>query len=96
MTRKSKREIERALEDIHDGNGGTETVDVVWCGDGEGEFVDQDGEPTEPDPDADTVVVIDETVVMHRDRAEEQGREILGPAEDVPNDRDAVRVASDP
>ena len=96
MTRKSKREIERALEDILDGGGGAETIDVVWRGDEEDEFVDQDGEPTEPDPDADTVVVIDETVVMDRDRAEEQDRVILGPAEDVPDDRDAVKVASEP
>ena len=96
MTRKSKREIERALEDILDGDGGTETIDVVWRSDEEDEFVDQDGKPTEPDPDADTIVVINETVVMHRDRAEEQDREILGPAEDVPDDRDAVRVASEP
>jgi hypothetical protein len=93
MTRKSKREIERALEDFN--RAGADGVDVVWRDDVTGEIVDRDGEPTEPDPDAETVIVINDTVVMPRERAEEQGREILGPAEVPREDIDAVRVASD-
>ena len=43
----------------------------------------------DPDPDAD--VRITRHVVMRRERAEEEGREILGPAEDAPEG--VVRVA---
>ena len=64
MTRRSEREVERALAKMEDRLGGPSgDVDVVWSGDGEDEYVDVEGEPTEPDPDADLVVVIDETIV---------------------------------
>jgi hypothetical protein len=39
-----------------------------------------------------TVVKIGHGLVMLRERAEEEGREILGPAESTPDGRDAVRV----
>jgi len=35
------------------------------------------------------------TMVATRERAEENGYDILGPAENVPAGRDAVRVAAD-
>ena len=91
MTRKSKREIERAIKELH-GEDEEETIDVVWTTPDLNGYMDGDGEPTDVDPDADTVIVINETEVMRRARAEEEGREILGPAEDAAAD-DAVRVA---
>ena len=92
MTRKSRRELERELEDLNDTGGSGDTVDVVWRDERTGEYVDLDGEPTEPDPDTDLLVVMNESVVMSRERAEKEDREILGPAEDVPEGRDVVRV----
>ncbi|WP_049934747.1 hypothetical protein [Haloplanus natans] len=56
-------------------------------------FVDADGNPTDPDPDADTIIVINRELVMRRENAEQEGRDILGPAEGTPDDVDAVRVA---
>ena len=69
-------------------------VEVVWRDDRTGELLDCDGEPADPDPDA-LMFVINDTVVADRERAEKEGYDILGPAEDVPPGRDAVRVAED-
>jgi hypothetical protein len=73
MTRKSRREIERAVEDL----GESETVD-----DGDtlefnvsAPFVEYD--PEESDAD----VVANYQVVMRREDAEREGYEILGPAD---------------
>jgi hypothetical protein len=73
MTRKSRRELERAVEDL----GGSETVD-----DGDtlefnvsAPFVEYD--PEESDAD----VVADYQVVMRREDAERKGYKILGPAD---------------
>lgn len=95
MTRKSPREIERILEDVaeDDAGGG---IDVVYRDDRTGALVDRAGEPTEPAPDADMVIIIDDIPVMSRARAEQAEREILGPVEDAPTDSDLVRVAEDP
>lgn len=90
MTRRSKREVERALDDLGGGEGPA-GVAVVWADERTGDLVDANGEPAAPDPDA-HLLVIREHVVMSRERAEEQGREILGPAEDTPSGSDAVRV----
>lgn len=67
-------------------------VDVV-IRDGHGNLVDYEGEPTEQDPDADLHFVINRSVVMSRERAIEEGRTILGPAENAPEGRDVVRVS---
>lgn len=67
-------------------------VDVVFR-DTHGNLVDGDGEPAEQDSDADLNVVINRGIVMSRERAIEEGRTILGPAEDVPEGRDVVRVS---
>lgn len=91
MTRRSKREIERALENLSSTDG--ETFDVVFRRDWTDGYVDRDRELIEPNPDADTVVVINQRVVMMRERAEAEGYEILGPAENTPPENDAVRVA---
>jgi hypothetical protein len=92
MTRKSKREIERALEDLDD-DADDGRIQVLFRDDRSGGLVDADGEPVDPDPEADTIIV-DETVVMGRERAEAEGREILGPAEGehIPEENDIVRV----
>ena len=62
MTRRSKREISRALDDL-DGADAENSVDVVWRDESTGELVDTDGNPTEPDPNADTVIEFRETIV---------------------------------
>lgn len=90
MTRRSKRELERALDDL-DGSEGSAGALVVWKDERTGEFVDANGDPADPDPDA-HLIVMREHVITSRKRAEEQGLEILGPAEDTPPERDLVRV----
>ena len=60
----------------------------------DGELLDSDGEPADPDPEAFTIISND-TVVATRERAEENGYDVLGPAENVPPGRDAVRIAAD-
>lgn len=81
MTRQSRRELERIVDDLA-GDGLEEqdgwNVSEVWGDD-------------DPDPDAD--LVVRNEVVMLREDAEREGREVLGPAEDAPTD--AVRVAVD-
>jgi len=91
MTRRSKREIENVLNDLDSGGDGIDDTAVVYRDDRTGHLVDEDGKPVEHDPDADLVVIIEDTLVMLREQAEREGREILGRAEDAPTD--AVRVA---
>lgn len=65
------------LDAVEDAIGDDEfTVETIW---GEGE------------PEGDPDFVIRQGLVMFREDAEREGREILGPA-DTPGDRDAVRV----
>lgn len=94
MTRKSKREIERDLDDL-DGSDGDETeLSVVYRDAATDDYyADEDlTEPVEPDNLPGMTVVINRgVVVMGREQAEREMREILGPADDVPAD-DAVRV----
>lgn len=102
MTRKSRRELERALEALDrpaDGVGGMEIV-TLFRDERTGDVVDRDGEPVDPD-DGDTddvaMFIIHESVVMLREDAEAEGREILGPAAgpSIPPENDVVRVAPD-
>lgn len=85
MTRRSKRELERAVADLEeeqapeDPAAGGYNVTAEW--------VDYD---TDPDPDADVHATY--RVVMERDRAEREDREILGPAE---GPGDLVEIASE-
>ena len=81
MTRKSRRELERIVDDLAGDDGGRGdgwNVAEVWGDD---------------EPDADADLVVRNEVVMLREDAEREGREVLGPAEDAPTD--AVRVAVD-
>lgn len=59
-------------------------------------LMDVDGELVDAeDHGADQLIIIDDSLVMERERAEHEGREILGPAEGAPEGRDVVRVADD-
>lgn len=81
MTRQSRRELERIVDDLAGDDLEEQdgwNVSEVWGDD-------------DPDPDAD--LVVRNEVVMLREDAEREGREVLGPAEDAPTD--AVRVAVD-
>ena len=101
MTRKSKREIERKVDDLadrdspgdDDGDGGPvivwETDDGYVDADGESVPTTDDGEPVRPSWGP--VIIFKRSLVMFLEQAEREGYEILGPAEDAPAD-DAVRV----
>jgi hypothetical protein len=95
MTRKSKREIERAVEDLDDASGDDDAFSVVyedWTG---ACYADQElTEPVDPDEILGMVVRIrglDGTCIMRREHAEREGVEILGTVEDGPAEG-AVRV----
>lgn len=95
MTRKSKRELERAIDDLTgDVTANVDAALEVLYRDGRtGGLVDADGVPTEPDPGVEQTVVIDRFLAMPRERAKAEGREILGPVEAAPAGSDVVRVA---
>ena len=67
------------------------SVEVLWRDDRTGALLDSDREPANPTPELRTIIFT-ETVVMSREQAEKNGCDILGPAENVPAGRDAVRV----
>lgn len=96
MTRKSKREIERALDDL-DGGADDCGVEVVWRDQETGDLRDRDGDLVDQDDLDDDAfcVIVRESVVVRRERAEAENMEILGPAEgeNIPDENDAVRVA---
>lgn len=95
MTRKSRREIERAVDDLAgdgDGDGG---IMVVYEDPDTGDYYrtqDGDDDPADLDGFEGLVVELKRELVMRRERAEREGRAILGPAEDAPAE-DTVRVA---
>jgi hypothetical protein len=82
------RELERSIVGLEEPTTGSEQIAVISTGWRE--------TATGSHPDADLVIEVNESLVMSRDRAEQQGREILGPAEDTPPENDAVRVAEGP
>lgn len=69
MSRYSEREVERALEKMEEclGPGSCEGVQVLFAGHRaevvDEEFVDGDGNPAEPDPEANLQIVIRSRVV---------------------------------
>ena len=95
MTR-SHTDLERRLDELEANAADSRPtrIQVLHRDDRTGDLLDSDGEPADPDPEACTIIC-DETVVATRERAEENGYDILGPAENVPPGRDAVRVAAD-
>ena len=59
MTRPSKREVERSIEKLGDGDDG-ETMpppQIVYTTDVDDEYESEDGEPVEIDPDRFTIVL---------------------------------------
>jgi hypothetical protein len=86
-----RKDLKERLADLED-QVHEEDVQVLWDAIGTDELVDRTGEPAEFDPNAETVV-IHRSLVMPREQAEEEGRKILGPAEDTPPESDAVKVA---
>lgn len=74
------RELEELADQIRATSGDETTLAAPWVTYDAG---------VDPDPDADIRVKYE--LVMRRERAEEEGREILGPAEDAPEG--VVRVA---
>ena len=86
----TKHNVERRLNDL-EADTRDDDVDVLWRDERTGDLVDADGAPADHDPDAMSVIVT-ETVVMERERAEQDNRAILGPA-DTPGGGDIVEVA---
>ena len=74
--RAALRERLDAVEDTIDDGADELTVETIW---------------SHEEPAGDPDIVIRRGVVMFREDAEREGREILGPA-DTPSDRDTVRV----
>ena len=97
MTRRGRtsRSVEDRLDELETTAADSATrVEVLHRDDRTGELLDSDGDSTEPDPEASTFI-LNRTVVASRERAKKKGYDILGPAENVPPGRDAVRVAED-
>lgn len=61
MTGPTERDIESRLTDLEADQG--KDVAVVFRDEQTDTLVDGDGEPTEPNPDADMVIVVSETIV---------------------------------
>ena len=93
MSRRSRRELERAINDLAPDDT-SDTLQIVWWDEKTQQYVDKQRNPTESDPDAQTIV-IKNTLVMEREQAIAEGREILGPAENTPPERDVVKVATE-
>jgi hypothetical protein len=70
-----RERLDAVEEDLGDAAGEL-TVETIW---------------SHENPDGDPDVVIRNGLVMFREDAEREGREILGPA-DTPTDRETVRV----
>jgi hypothetical protein len=97
MSHKTKRELERALADLEDAPGTGKKLLVARRDPKTGELTEAStGEPVDPtDHGAEQLVVIERSVVMDREEAEQAGCEVLGPAKDVPPGRDVVRIVWD-
>jgi hypothetical protein len=96
--RRSRREIERAVEDLadegDDGLTGGSNMAVVYVDPVTGRLYDgwaDDAAPLRERPEGFLLFTFDRVVTMDRERAEREDREILGPAADAPADGDIVR-----
>lgn len=96
MTRNPFRELENDLEDLKAETAAeVEEYLVAYRDPRTRELTTKDGEPVDPDDPTTFLLIIEDVVVMERERAEKNDLEILGPTEDVSDDRDIVRVPSD-
>jgi len=92
MTRKNRREIENAVEELDTGTDES-GIHVVYKHPKTGAYYDMDGDEIDP-PDDSLLIVLSHTVVMDREKAEAEGKEIIGPAEDTNDYGDYVRAIS--
>lgn len=93
MTRKRKRDIERWLDDVESGDAGREFV-VAHRNAATGELTNRAGDRVEPSGvcgPGQPLVVIEDRLVIPREQAEREGREILGRAE-TPGKTEHVRT----
>lgn len=81
MTRKSRREIERAVEQIDPSGGDDGGIVAVYRDPVTGDYYDMDREPIDGEPDGHLVIVLNEEEVLRREKAEREGRTIAGPAD---------------
>lgn len=95
MTGPTRRSLEKRVDALADDLGDGDSLLVAYRDARTGELETPEGEPVDADDHgADQLIIIEESVVMARDDAEREGREILGPAtgEDIPAGRDLVEV----
>lgn len=91
-----KRDLEDRVADLRDRLGGNEEILVARRDLATGEVTDLDGNPVDLDNHgADTLLILEESIVMERERAEKEGHEIIGPYEDGPDGRDLVETPAD-
>ena len=91
MTRKNKRDLEKAVENLDTGSDDESGILVVYKHPKTGAYYDMDGDEIDP-PDDSLLIVLSHTVVMEREKAEAEGNEILGPAKDTNDSGDYVRA----
>lgn len=89
-------DLRDSLRQMEERLGATNTLAVVREDPVTGEWTDTDGEPVDKEAiEGDPLVVIQNALVMPREQAEREGRDILGPAEGTPPENDVVRVDAD-
>lgn len=88
-------ELREALANMEERFGVTDSLLVVEEDPATGEWTDPDGDPVDKDDvEAGTVITLKQTLVIPREQAEDEARQILGPA-DVAASGDWVRVPPD-
>ena len=103
MTRESRREIERTVEDLEpnadDDPALPPPIRSVYRDpvthrlyEGRGD----DADPVETVPEDGTLIVGTRALVMDRDQAKREGREIIGPVDDAPDGVVRVRIRPAP
>ena len=92
-----KRDIEDRVSDLRDRLGSGEQTIVARRNLSTGDLKDFDGNPIDPDDhEADKLVVFEEALVMSRQQAESENREIIGEYADAPEGRDLIEVVDYP
>ena len=92
----SKRSIESRLDDLEQETGDdTGGVTIAYRNPVTDELTTPDGEPIDRNEHTGVLIELTRSLVMERERAEREGRTILGPAEDAAEGVDAVEVPID-
>lgn len=92
MDMPSKRSIEKRFEDLEDDVADQDNLLVAHRDPVTGNLETDNGSPVTPDEHSGLIVIIERSIVMTREQAEQADREILGPVEDAAEDVDAVEV----